>query len=87
MLTLLQVGRVCEWLGRATNNVAEYTGLLRGLEAALACGAKRIKCLGDSKLVVEQVLLIPAPKISGSPHQTTGKHCLFPEGVRSSLRS
>lgn len=50
-----QVGQICVGLGHATNNVAEYIGLLRGLEAAIACGAKRIKCQGDSKLVVEQV--------------------------------
>jgi hypothetical protein len=34
---ICQVGQICEGLGHATNNVAEYTGLLRGLEAALAC--------------------------------------------------
>ena len=55
---MCQVGQICEGLGHATNNVAEYTGLLRGLEAALACGAVRIKCQGDSKLVVEQVQII-----------------------------
>ncbi|BDA47713.1 probable ribonuclease HI [Coccomyxa sp. Obi] len=50
-----EVGRMCFGLGRTTNNVAEYSALLRGLEAAQALGVKRIKCLGDSKLVVEQV--------------------------------
>lgn len=53
--TYLQVGRMCFGLGHTTNNVAEYSALLRGLEAAQALGVKRIKCLGDSKLVVEQV--------------------------------
>lgn len=51
----MQVGRMCFGLGHTTNNVAEYSALLRGLEAAQALGVKRIKCLGDSKLVVEQV--------------------------------
>ncbi len=43
-------------LGRASNNVAEYTGLIEGLRAAeeLAPGA-RIEVRMDSKLVVEQM--------------------------------
>jgi len=39
-----------------TNNVAEYTALLRGLEAALAHGVRRIRARLDSELVVRQVL-------------------------------
>lgn len=44
------------YLGIATNNVAEYTGLLRGLEiiAELDPNA-RVEALLDSKLVVEQM--------------------------------
>lgn len=52
----MQVGGMCFRLGYTTNNVAEYNGLLKGLEAALALGVKRIQCQGDSKLVVEQVV-------------------------------
>ena len=45
-----------EVLGDAiTNNVAEYTALLRGLEAALAHGVRRIRARLDSELVVRQV--------------------------------
>ncbi|APT92153.1 hypothetical protein CPHO_03805 [Corynebacterium phocae] len=40
---------------KATNNVAEYHGLLRGLEAALEMGAEQVVVFMDSKLVVEQV--------------------------------
>jgi len=40
---------------RETNNVAEYHGLIMGLEQALNLGLKGIKVYGDSKLVVEQV--------------------------------
>ena len=32
---LLQVGRVCVKLPRATNNVAEYTALIHGMEVRL----------------------------------------------------
>jgi phosphoribosylglycinamide formyltransferase 1 len=42
-------------LGRATNNVAEYTGLLRALEAAAALGATDVTVLSDSELMVRQL--------------------------------
>lgn len=40
---------------KSTNNVAEYHGLLRGLEAAVAMGADEVEFYMDSKLVVEQM--------------------------------
>lgn len=40
---------------KATNNVAEYHGLLRGLEAAAELGASEVYVFMDSKLVVEQM--------------------------------
>jgi broad specificity phosphatase PhoE/ribonuclease HI len=42
-------------LGRATNNVAEYRGLIAGLEEAAKIGATEVDVLMDSKLVVEQM--------------------------------
>ena len=42
-------------LGRVTNNVAEYSGLIAGLEAARELGASRVDVRMDSKLVVEQM--------------------------------
>ena len=42
-------------IGRATNNVAEYSGLIAGLQAALEAGATVVDVRMDSKLVVEQV--------------------------------
>lgn len=42
-------------LGRATNNVAEYSGLIAGLTAAIAVGATEVEVRMDSKLVVEQM--------------------------------
>ncbi|MFN2538594.1 MAG: bifunctional RNase H/acid phosphatase [Mycobacteriales bacterium] len=42
-------------LGSATNNVAEYSGLIAGLKAALELGATDVDVRMDSKLVVEQV--------------------------------
>lgn len=47
-----EVGR---YLGRATNNVAEWTALEIGLEAALNRGVKAIAVRLDSELVVKQL--------------------------------
>nr|ABF96096.1 transposon protein, putative, unclassified [Oryza sativa Japonica Group] len=40
---------------RATNNTAEYEGLLAGIRAAAALGVKRLIVKGDSELVANQV--------------------------------
>jgi ribonuclease HI len=42
-------------LGTATNNVAEYRGLLLGLERARALGATEVDVVNDSELVAHQV--------------------------------
>jgi ribonuclease HI len=44
-----------ERIGEATNNVAEYRALLRGIERAVALGATELELVGDSELVVRQV--------------------------------
>ncbi|MDO3648699.1 bifunctional RNase H/acid phosphatase [Nocardia mangyaensis] len=44
-----------EFIGVATNNVAEYRGLLAGLAAAAELGARVVAVRMDSKLVVEQM--------------------------------
>lgn len=44
-----------ESLGRTTNNVAEYRGLIAGLHAAADLGATSVLVRMDSKLVVEQM--------------------------------
>jgi ribonuclease HI len=46
---------VAERIGVATNNVAEYRALLRGLERAKALGAREIEIVNDSELVARQV--------------------------------
>ena len=42
-------------LGTTTNNVAEYSGLIAGLEAAAELGADQVAVRMDSKLVIEQM--------------------------------
>jgi ribonuclease H / adenosylcobalamin/alpha-ribazole phosphatase len=44
-----------EALGIATNNAAEYSGLIAGLEAAAELGATQVEVRMDSKLVIEQM--------------------------------
>ena len=44
-----------ELLGVATNNVAEYRGLLLGLARAKALGATEVDVVNDSELVAKQV--------------------------------
>ena len=38
-----------------TNNQAEYTGLIHGLQAALARGVRTLEVYGDSQLVIKQM--------------------------------
>jgi ribonuclease HI len=44
-----------EYLGVATNNVAEYRGLLLGLRRARELGADELDIVNDSELVAKQV--------------------------------
>jgi phosphoribosylglycinamide formyltransferase 1 len=43
------------FIGKATNNVAEYAGLIEGLRSALAHGAESVEVLSDSELMVRQL--------------------------------
>ena len=49
------VEELAETIGEATNNVAEYQALLRGLERAAALGAQKLRIINDSELVARQV--------------------------------
>ena len=44
-----------EPIGVATNNVAEYRGLIAGLEKALELGVTELEVVSDSELVVKQM--------------------------------
>jgi ribonuclease HI len=47
--------QVAEAIGVATNNVAEYRALLRGLERARALGATEVELVNDSELIARQL--------------------------------
>lgn len=49
------VRQVRRTIGRATNNVAEYTALLVGLREARRLGAEELEVLADSELLVKQL--------------------------------
>jgi ribonuclease HI len=49
------IKELSRYLGRTTNNAAEYEGLLMGLEALLELGQKNIIVQSDSQLMVRQL--------------------------------
>ncbi len=46
---------ISDYLGVQTNNVAEYTAVVRAIRLGLELGARRLELLLDSKLIVEQL--------------------------------
>ncbi|HPS76812.1 MAG TPA: ribonuclease HI family protein [Thermoanaerobaculaceae bacterium] len=56
---VLEMGEVVEehfvYLGRTTNNVAEYAGLLGAMERALELGVEELVVKADSELLVKQL--------------------------------
>ena len=46
---------VSECIGETTNNVAEYTALIRGLEVAADFGASSVRVQADSELLIRQL--------------------------------
>ena len=49
------IDELAETIGVATNNVAEYRAVLRGLERARELGATEVEIVGDSELVARQL--------------------------------
>jgi ribonuclease HI len=50
-----KIAELSEYLGRQTNNVAEYRGLIAALEYALGHGSKALQVVSDSELLVRQI--------------------------------
>jgi ribonuclease HI len=44
-----------KYLGKQTNNVAEYSGLIMGLQQAVDLGISELNVYGDSMLVIKQM--------------------------------
>jgi ribonuclease HI len=49
------IDEVAERIGIATNNVAEWRAVLKGIERARALGADELELIGDSELVARQL--------------------------------
>ena len=49
------LAEIAEGLGETTNNVAEYTAAIRGLEAAQRLGAQDVLLRSDSQLMINQM--------------------------------
>ena len=49
------LAEVAEGLGETTNNVAEYTAVIRGLEEAQRLGASEVLLRSDSQLLINQL--------------------------------
>jgi ribonuclease HI len=49
------IDEVAERIGFATNNVAEYRAVLKGIERAQTLGARELELIGDSELVARQL--------------------------------
>ena len=49
------VERLGKYLGKQTNNVAEYRGLILGLRRAAELGAEELEVVADSELIIRQL--------------------------------
>ncbi len=50
-----QVGKVSQYVGETTNNIAEYSAVIRALKIAVYFQAKSVRVRTDSELVVRQI--------------------------------
>lgn len=51
----LEIATGSKYLGKQTNNVAEYSGLILGLQKAVEMGIEELNVYGDSMLVIKQM--------------------------------
>lgn len=51
----MPIERIARYLGRTTNNVAEYSAAIIGLEHAVRLRASSVKLCADSELLVKQL--------------------------------
>ncbi len=50
-----KIGEISEYIGEGTNNVAEYTAVIRAIEFAKLQGDNTVHIMSDSELVVKQL--------------------------------
>jgi len=78
-----EIASVYAFVGdKATNNIAEYHGLIIGLEKAHELGIKNLAVMGDSKLIIEQMkgeFKVSSQNIIGFYKRASGLSKLFDE--------
>jgi ribonuclease HI len=82
------IDEIAERIGVATNNVAEYQALVRGIERASALGASQLELINDSELVARQ--LTGAYKVKHpamKPLYEQARAALEPFGRRWTIRN
>jgi len=47
--------KMAKFIGYTTNNVAEYMGLIYGMQEALSLNGKKLVCFSDSELLINQI--------------------------------
>jgi ribonuclease HI len=47
--------KIARYLGKTTNNIAEYRAAIIGLEHAVSAGASKVRLFADSELLVKQL--------------------------------
>ncbi len=75
---------VTKALGRATNNEAEYHGIILGAKKALDMGARSVTLYGDSQLVIRQLegrYRVKAGNLQGLWRTAIETLRKFPEGA------
>lgn len=50
-----KIRQLYKYIGQTTNNIAEYTALVYGLQEALMLGLKEVTILSDSELLIKQL--------------------------------
>jgi len=74
------IKNISDYIGHATNNVAEYTALIYGLQEAIMLRADTIKINTDSQLLYRQgnkIYKIKNPNIRGLYNQAAHLICSF----------
>jgi ribonuclease HI len=79
------LAEIAEGIGEATNNVAEYTAAIRGLERAAELGIDGVLLRSDSQLLVNQlsgVYRVKSEHLRPLARRVAALAASFPGGVR-----
>lgn len=79
------LAEIAEGIGETTNNVAEYTAAIRGLERARELGIEEVLLRSDSQLLVNQlsgVYRVKSEHLRPLARRAASLAASFPRGVR-----